>query len=101
MNKYQVIMEIWKARGAFDPSKEDFFECACSNPAGVDAEEVIAVFGTKEDALAELAKHKCTYEKWENYNETRFELYTVEEIIYDEDGDIEDYEFIRYADVEI
>ena len=101
MSKYQVIMEIWKARGAFEPSEKDFFECACSNPAGVDAEEVVVMFDTKEEALAELAKHKCTYEKWENYNETRFELYAAEEIIYDEDGDIENYEFIRYADVEI
>lgn len=101
MNKYQVIMEIWRAGGVFDPSEEDFFECACSNPAGVDAEKVVATFDTKEEALAELAKYKCSYEKWENYNETTFDLYAVEEIIYDEDGDIEDYGFIRYADVEL
>jgi hypothetical protein len=101
MKKYQVIMEIWRAEGIFDPSKEEFFEWGCSDPSGVYAEEVVATFDTKEEALAELAKHKCTYEKWENYNETKFELYAVQELIYDEGGDIEDYGFIQYADVEI
>lgn len=99
--RYQLIKERWTAGGIFDISRENFIECACSNPSGVDDAEVVDTFDTKEEALSELAKYKCTYEKWNNYNQTTFELYEIEEIIYDEDGDIEDYNFIQRADVEI
>ena len=101
MTTYLINKERWTASGIFDISKENFFECACSNPAGLDEEEVVDMAITKEDALAILAKYKCTYEKWENYNRTTFELYAVEEIAYDEDGDEESYNFIQYADVEL
>ena len=101
MKRYEITLEYWDIDGIFDPASDDFFEWALANPNGCYASEIIASFDTKEEALAKLASYKCSYEKLENYNETRFELYAVEELIYDEDGDIEDYRFIQYADIEI
>lgn len=101
MNKYEVTLEYWDIDGVFNPARDDFFEWALANPNGCYASEVIATFDTKKEALATLAKYKCSSKKHENYNETTFKLYAVEELIYDEDGDVEDYKFIQYADIEI
>lgn len=102
---YRIVLEHWKIWGIDDLdlstiTKEKFFECATNNKNGMESDEEIAVLDTIEKALEELKKYRCTYEKLENFNETCYELYAVEELIYDENGDIEDYKFIKYAEID-
>jgi hypothetical protein len=100
MNKYAIYYEHWRIGYAADPTKENFFDYALDNPNGADSSEQLRIFDSKEEALAELKKYKCSYERWDNYNETTFDLYSVEEIIYDEDGDLYGYNTLKYADIE-
>lgn len=100
MNKYAIYYERWQISYATDPTRENFFEYAFDNPNGAESSEKLGIFDTKEEALAELTKYNCSYEKWENYNETTFDIYSVEEIIYDEDGEIYGYNTLKYADIE-
>lgn len=104
MTKYRITHEEWKIDGIgknYEPTREEFFEYATDNPNGADFDEEVGLYDTKEEALAELEKYRCTYDIWENYHEARYDLYAVEELVYDEDGDIEEYRLIRYADVDI
>lgn len=82
--------------------KRVFFEYATDNPNGMEFDEEIRLYDDKEEALAELKKYKCTCEIWENYQEARYDLYAVEELVYsDDDVSIEEYNFIAYAEAQI
>lgn len=101
MTKYVIIHEEWKISGIFEVTRENFISCATDNPNGCENSEEIGTYDTLDEALAELSKYRCAYEKWENYNETRFDLYEIDEILYDDDDEIEDYRYLQRAEIEI
>ena len=51
--------------------------------------------------LAELSKHRCTYERWDNYQEARYDLYAVVEARYDVTDEYNDYRLVQYAEIEM
>ncbi|MBR1750861.1 MAG: hypothetical protein IJ740_08285 [Ruminococcus sp.] len=105
MPRYRIVHEIWKTDGIYDFENynpyEDFFGYATDNLNGSEFDEEIKSFDSKEEALEELSKYKCTYEAWEDYHQARYNLYALEEVAYGENNEIEDYNFIKYADVDI
>lgn len=101
MNEYRLTCERWHINCINAPTNEDdFFSFATDNPNGTDDIEIIATFSTRAEALAELKNYKCSFDIMENYGETVYDLYAVEEIVYDEDGEIENYNFIKYANAD-
>lgn len=99
--KYEVICEQWKIPYVGDVPQNEFFEYAHDNPSGCETSETIGVFDTLEEAENVLSKYRCNYEVWKNYGETRFEIYELNQLILDEDGDIEDIKFVKYAEIKV
>ena len=104
MTKYLVVHEEWRTSGIskhYNPTREDFFEYATDNPNGADFEECIHTSDTKEEALAELSKYRCTYERWDDYQEAHYDLYAVVEVRYDVTDEYDDYRLVQYAEIEM
>lgn len=105
MNRYIIIKEEWSDQifdiRRYHPTIAEYFEYALSNPNGCDNSEEVFSTSDKTEAMNELAKYRCSYSAPDSsYRIARFETYELDEVIYDEDGDIEDYKFLCYAEVD-
>lgn len=81
----------------FDEVYNDFIN---NNRGDCDYCDTIATFDTLEEAEQKLKDYVCIYEQRDNYNLVCFEIYELEKIYIDDDGDINGGEVVKRARAE-
>ena len=91
---YYTVRENYRLKGVLDPAEV----LTAIQAAEIDREDEYVLYDSLEAAEEGLKELGIYTDQWENYNETTVSAHALYKAVI-EDEDIEDYEFISYAEL--